>query len=105
MTTEATKTVDPSTDTQEPGSPVLARSLGAGCPHCGSTAKHGERIGCCSGCKTLFSSMSAFDRHRRNLECLDPHEVGLVARTLKQDAAIPAWSWPAGSYQMGAEDE
>ena len=73
----------------------LGRPLGAACPHCGSRAKHGERIGCCSGCKTLFTSNSAFDRHRRNLQCLDPAEVGLVQRTLKTDPTVMSWGWPS----------
>jgi hypothetical protein len=38
---------------------------------CGNATRHTERIGCCSGCRHLFSSDSAFDRHRRGGECLD----------------------------------
>jgi hypothetical protein len=39
---------------------------------CGNATKHTSRIGCCAGCKRLFSSDSAFDRHRRDGTCLDP---------------------------------
>lgn len=74
----------------------LSRALAAKCPHCGSRAGHGERIGCCSGCKILFTSMSAFEKHRRNLSCLDPQEAGLVPRTLKSDPTVMSWGWPSG---------
>ena len=79
----------------------LCRALGAICPHCGSRAKHGERIGCCSGCKTLFTSMSAFDLHRRNLSCLDPAEVGLEPKVLKTDPSVMAWGWKATESPFG----
>ena len=59
-------------------------------------AKHADRLGCCSGCKRLFTSMSAFDAHRRVTYCLDPAEVGLEAKTVKQDPSVPAWGFPKG---------
>jgi hypothetical protein len=83
----------------EGGSVDLGRALAANCPHCGSKAKHGERIGCCSGCKTLFTSMSAFDKHRRRLTCVDPEEAGLVPRVLKTDPTVMAWGWPTGDRE------
>ena len=66
------------------------------CPHCGTTAKHGERISCCSGCGRLFTSGSAFDKHQRNLTCVDPATVGLVLRPIRQ-AGVRAegWGFPA----------
>ena len=50
------------------------------CHHCGTYARHGERVSCCSGCRTLFSSGSAFDKHRRDMTCLTPEKAGLVPR-------------------------
>lgn len=66
------------------------------CPHCGSTAKHGDRIGCCSGCGRLFSSMSAFARHRSHLTCHDPETRGLVPRHPKSDPDATMWGLPGG---------
>ena len=68
------------------------------CPHCKTLAKHGERIGCCSGCKVLFASQSAFDRHRRSGECLDVMEIGLVAHRSKTDPNAVMWGMP-GTYR------
>jgi hypothetical protein len=34
----------------------------------------------CGGCHELYSSLTAFDRHRRGGVCLPPASVGLVAR-------------------------
>lgn len=39
---------------------------------CGNATRHTQRIGCCASCSHLFSSDSAFDRHRRAGGCLDP---------------------------------
>ena len=39
---------------------------------CGHRTRHTQTIGCCAGCGLLFSSDSAFARHRRGGECLDP---------------------------------
>lgn len=68
------------------------------CPHCGTHAKHGERISCCSGCGTLFTSGSAFDKHRRDMRCLAPESVGLARRTVKSDPDAIAWGLDGGSY-------
>lgn len=38
---------------------------------CGNATKHTSRIGCCGACRRLFSSDTAFDRHRRDGDCLD----------------------------------
>jgi hypothetical protein len=66
------------------------------CPHCNTRAKHGERIGCCSGCGELFASMSAFDRHRKALTCIWPHSVGLVPKQPKTDPDATMWALPGG---------
>lgn len=92
---------DPSKDTREPRTSILGPTAGVNsatpCPHCRSTAKHTDRIGCCSGCKVLFTSMSAFDAHRRVTYCLTPAEAGLVEKTVKGDPSIPAYGLPRGN--------
>jgi hypothetical protein len=65
------------------------------CPHCGTRAKHGERVSCCSGCGVLFTSGSAFDKHRKDFACMNPEEVGLVRRDVKTDPDAVAWGLPA----------
>ena len=67
-------------------------------PHCGSVARHGERIGCCSGCGALFASQSAFDRHRKALMCLPPASCGLIAKHPKTDPDAFMWALP-GTYR------
>ena len=52
-------------------------------PCCGNRTRHTASIGCCAGCRLLFSSDSAFDRHRRGGRCLTPEDAGLVARPSK----------------------
>ena len=64
------------------------------CPHCGTRAVHGERVSCCSGCGVLFSSGSAFDRHRRAFQCIDPAEAGLVATGNRTDPRAVMWTLP-----------
>lgn len=34
----------------------------------------------CGGCHETFSSLTAFERHRRGLRCNDPADSGLEAR-------------------------
>ena len=53
----------------------------------------------CGACHLLFSSLSAFDRHRRAGQCLPPAEVGLVAR---QQSYGLLWGWPGPDGGMGA---
>lgn len=53
----------------------------------------------CSVCHRTFGSVSGFDRHRRNGECIDPTTVGLVARDgvwrrPATDAANEHWHGP-----------
>lgn len=66
------------------------------CPHCGTTANHGARICCCSGCGVLFTSGSAFDKHYRDLACLPPEDAGLVRKAVGSDPGAVAWGLPAG---------
>lgn len=66
------------------------------CPHCGTVAKHGERVSCCSGCGTLFTSGTAFDRHRRDFTCLTPEDAGLVRKSVKTDPSAVAWGLAGG---------
>jgi hypothetical protein len=64
---------------------------------CGHQTKHTSRIGCCAGCRRLFSSDSAFARHRRHGACRDPLEAGLVARPSRSHPDETLWSLPGGS--------
>lgn len=99
---ERTKPSDPYTDPRTPRSSVLARPLGAHsapsgvdeCPHCRTTLKHGERIGCCSGCKQVFTSTSAHEAHCSPAGCVDPITVGLEQKTLQ---GYVAYGWPRGN--------
>jgi hypothetical protein len=75
------------------------------CPHCHTKAKHGERVSCCSGCGVLFTSGSAFDKHRRDLKCLAPETVGLVRRISKTDPDAVAWGLPASDHWNRPERE
>jgi hypothetical protein len=68
--------------------PVLIEC--SGCEHqwTGLSAAH------CSGCHVSFTSVAAFDRHRRGGQCLSPVEVGLVPA----NRDWPGWSL-AGSWE------
>jgi hypothetical protein len=46
-----------------------AATITPGRAHCGAV-----------GCHRTFGGVSGFDRHRRNGECLDPAELGMVER-------------------------
>lgn len=64
---------------------------------CGHRTRHTSRVGCCAACKRLFSSDSAFDRHRKRGGCLNPTDRGLVAKPSKQYPAETIWSLAPGS--------
>ena len=34
------------------------------CSNCGTTWRHSDRIGCCSGCRQAFAGLAAFDAHQ-----------------------------------------
>lgn len=52
------------------------------CTRCGARA-NGRAYAHCGarGCHRTFSSVSGFDRHRRDGQCVDPATVGLVEVT------------------------
>ena len=72
------------------------------CPHCKTTVRHGERIGCCSGCGLLFSSTAAHDRHRKGQRCNEPESVGLVAKTPKGHPNVVMWGMPSNGREWWA---
>ena len=51
----------------------------------------------CGGCHELFSSLTAFDRHRRGGRCLPPESVGLTARE-KPYGVLWGTPAPEGGY-------
>lgn len=64
---------------------------------CGKWWTGGERASHCAGCCETFSSLTAFERHRRGLRCNPPAEVGLVARR-KPFGTLWAIPGPDGGY-------
>ena len=60
-----------------------------GCSGCG-TRWSGLNTCHCGGCHETFTSVGAFDRHRRGGKCLDPAEIGLVPA----NKPWTGWSWP-----------
>lgn len=70
---------------------------------CGHKTKHTARIGCCGGCGELFSSDSAFDRHRRKNQCAKPWDVGLVAVPSKTAPGEWVWTMPGHHWAEGAK--
>lgn len=63
----------------------------------------------CGGCCRTFSSLTAFEKHRKGLRCNDPAAVGLIAR---QKPYGELWGLPAptGGYaglrrEMGDPDD
>ena len=72
---------------------------------CGHRTRHTQRIGCCSGCRRLFSSDSAFSSHRRVGQCLDPQEVGLIAKDSATAPGEVIWSLPSGDMPWNNDEE
>lgn len=99
---EGANLTPPSGDTRAESSSGIEATRTGICPHCGSAARHTDRIGCCSGCGRLFTSLSSFERHRRKLQCVDPAEVGLEPKVVKSDPSVPAWGWPAPAQGVGS---
>jgi hypothetical protein len=62
---------------------------------CGHRTRHGKSVGCCAGCRRLFSSDYAFARHRRGGQCLDPAERGLVERPSTSAPGESIWGSPS----------
>lgn len=65
---------------------------------CGHATKHTSRVGCCGSCRLLFSSDSAFDRHRKGGACLHPLDVGLVEKPSRTAPGELVWSLPGGYF-------
>jgi hypothetical protein len=70
---------------------------------CGSWWSGAERSHA-SCCHRTFSSLSAFDQHRKGLRCNDPESVGLVARE-KPYGTLWGWPAPVGGYGALRADE
>lgn len=45
--------------------------------------KHSEQRFCCGGCHRAFSSMEAFDWHRKGRSCVDPADGDFVPQTIR----------------------
>jgi hypothetical protein len=71
---------------------------------CGHRTRHTSRVGCCSGCGLLFSSDSAFEKHRRHGVCLPPADVGLVPRASRTAPGEVVYSLPGGHWGKGPQD-
>ncbi len=73
----------------EHGSYALGPLTAGRAGHCDAchTTWTGNRACHCRACCRSFSSVSAFDEHRRRFRCVDPATVGLVERD-------GVWSWP-----------
>lgn len=56
-----------------------------------------------SCCHETFSSLSAFEVHRRGLRCNPPETVGLVARE-KPFGTLWGWPAPEGGYAFHDDD-
>lgn len=62
---------------------------------CGNKTRHTQHIGCCAGCRRMFSSDTAFMRHRRNGSCVEPEAAGLMARPSRTAPGETVWALPA----------
>lgn len=65
---------------------------------CGHRTRHTAHIGCCAGCKRLFSSDSAFAKHRTHGPdgrgvCHDPETRGLVAKPSRSAPGEVLWGF------------
>ena len=70
---------------------------------CGHRTRHTDRLSCCSGCHIMFTSGSAFDKHRRNMRCLTPAEAGLIARPSKTAPGEVLYSLPGPDIHQGED--
>ncbi|GHB55833.1 hypothetical protein GCM10010331_49620 [Streptomyces xanthochromogenes] len=57
-----------------------------------------------SCCHRTFSSLSAFDQHRKGLRCNNPEDVGLIARE-KPFGTLWGWPAPVGGYGALRRDD
>lgn len=81
-----------SADTEDPRIPPNAIRHG----ECGKWWTGAERSHA-SCCHRTFSSLSAFDHHRKGGRCNDPATLGLVARS-KPFGDLWGWPGPVGGY-------
>ena len=65
------------------------------CGSCGQTWTGTSAAHCGAECHLTFTSLSAFDRHRRGGKCLDPDEVGLV---MKERDRWLGWGYPSDPH-------
>jgi hypothetical protein len=68
--------VAPSSAAQEEAAYLADRAAGFPC-RCGRTWTGAARCHCAT-CHASFTSVTAFDRHRRGFQCRPPAECGLV---------------------------
>ena len=67
---------------------------------CGKNTRHTKSIQCCPLCKELFSSDSAWQKHRTRRDtdgrkgCRLPDEAGLVPKPSKTAPGEVIWSLP-----------
>ena len=66
-------------------------SLDVDCEHRTGGMPSGKRAAGCGDCKEVFSSNTAFDKHRRQFSCIAPDTVGL---TLVQRGDYMVWALP-----------
>lgn len=69
---------------------------------CGHQTKHTSRIQCCGSCRNLFSSDSAFQRHRKGGACIYPPNVSLVPKPSRTAPGEVIWSMAGGYFEAGA---
>ena len=70
--------------------PIPAIPANAITHSCGAWWTGGERSHC-GGCHLTFTSLTAFEAHRKGLRCNEPASVGLVARRMPFG---PLWGKP-----------
>jgi hypothetical protein len=65
--------------------------------------RHSEHRFCCGGCHRAFSSMAAFDWHRRGHECTNPAAGDFVPRVLAgMDGPVTVWGGPGSDREWWA---
>lgn len=92
-------------DTNKPRSAVPRVSPRGSVGHCGGcdAAWNALSVAHCATCHRTFTTVGAFDRHRRNGHCLDPDEIKQLVRKFR--AGREVWGW-AGAYDhRGAEPD
>lgn len=93
-------TVQTSVSTTEPRSALHGVTLTPAAPSLPHSCKCGERwagnsTAHCAACHLTFTVVSAFDKHRRNGECVHPVTVGLH---LYGRTGYVAWGYPDSGH-------